>query len=112
MTESKNVALFGKNGKKLRNIDISRNLDPYGVAVDNTNGCVYISGERKIIKFSPDFKLLGEFTGQEGTDYEYVAVVGGEVMVGERSLASLDPSAKTRARSARVWYHPYVGRIL
>ena len=83
--ESKNVALFDKNGKKLRNMDISRNLDPLGVAVDNTNGCMYITGQRKIIKFSPDFKLLGEFTGQEGTRYGYVAVVGDEVMVGERS---------------------------
>ena len=82
--ELKNVALFDKNGKKLRNISRS-DFDPYGVAVDNTNGCIYISGQRKIIKFSPDFKLLGEFTGQEGTYYRYMAVVGDEVMVCERS---------------------------
>ena len=84
VVETKNVALFNKNGKKLRNIDISRSdLDPYGVSVDNTNGCMYISGQRKIIKFSPDFKLLGEFTGQKGTYYRHVAVVGDEVMVCE-----------------------------
>ena len=84
--ESKNIALFDKNGKKLRNIDISRSdLDPWGVAVDNTNGCMYISGQRKIIKFSPDFKLLEEFPGQEGTYHRYMAVVGDEAMVGERS---------------------------
>ena len=84
VTDSKNIALFDKNGKKLRNIDISRSdLDRWGVAVDNTNGCMYISGQRKIIKFSPDFKLLVEFTGQEGTGYGYVAVVGDEVMVSE-----------------------------
>ena len=87
VAESENVALFDKNGKKLRNIDISRKLDPLGVAVDNTNGCMYISGQRKIIKFSPDFKLLGEFTGQEGTaGYGYVAVVGDEVMVGDKNV--------------------------
>ena len=86
VAKSENVALFDKNGKKLRNIDISRSdLDPRRVAVDNTNGCMYISGQRKIIKFSPDFKLLGEFTGQKGTRYGHVAVVGGEVMVGEDS---------------------------
>ena len=85
IVEVKNVALFDKNGRKLRNIDISRYLDPCGVAVDNTNGCMYISGQRKIIKFSPDFKLLGEFTGRGGTSYRYVAVVGGEVMVCEGS---------------------------
>ena len=88
VTDSKNVALFDKNGKKVRNIDISRsNLDPWGVSVDNTNGCIYISGQGKIIKFSPDFKLLGEFTGQEGTYYQYgyVAVVGDEVMVSEHT---------------------------
>ena len=83
VAESMNVALFDKNGRKLRKIDID--ISPWGVAVDNTNGCVYVSGQRKIIKFSPDFKLLGEFTGQEGTDYGFMAVVGGEVMVGELS---------------------------
>ena len=86
VAESRNVALFNKNGKKLSSIDISRSdLDPCGVAVDNTNGCMYISGKRKIIKFSPDFKLLGEFTRQELTGYGYVAVVGDEVMVSEHS---------------------------
>ena len=85
VVEWKNVSLFDKNGKKLRNIDILRNFVPYGVAVDNTSGCIYISGPRKIIKFSPDFKLLGEFKGQEWTLYGYMAVVGDEVMVGEHS---------------------------
>ena len=70
VAESKNVALFDKNGRKLRTINISRSdLDCWGVAVDNTSGCMYISGQRKIIKFSPDFEVLGEFTGQKGTDY-------------------------------------------
>ena len=86
VAESENVALFDKNGKNLRNIDISRSdLDPCGVAVDNTNDCVYISGDNKIIKFSPDFKLLREFIGQEEMGYGYMAVVGDEVMVCEHS---------------------------
>ena len=80
--ESENLELFDKNGKKLMSIVIGL---PYSVAVDNTNGCMYISCRRKIIKLSSDFKLLEEFTGQKGTGYRYVAVVGDEVMVGEDS---------------------------
>ena len=108
VAESKNVALFDKNGKNLGNIDISRSdLDPYGVAVDNTNGCMYISGQRKIIKFSPDFKLLGEFTGQEGTRYQYVAVVGDEVMVGEQSKSVVMVYTKDLKYARQFGSHGY-----
>ena len=66
VAESENVALFDKNGKKLRNIDISRKLDPRGVAVNNTNGFVYISGQRKIIKFSPALNCFGSSLDRKG----------------------------------------------
>ena len=55
------------------------------MAVDSTDGCIYICGQNKIIKLRPDFKLVGEFTGQGGTGYWYIAVVGDEVMVSECS---------------------------
>jgi tripartite motif-containing protein 2/3/tripartite motif-containing protein 71 len=84
VTESGGVSLFDENGKKLRNIDTSKNIaNPRGVTVASTDGCIYICGETKIIKLGPDFKLVGEFTGQGGSDYQYVAVVGDEVMVSD-----------------------------
>ena len=47
---------------------------------------IYISNWwKKIIKLNPDFKLAGELTGQEECKYRYLAVVGDEVMVTERS---------------------------
>ena len=58
----------------------------YGVAMDDTDDCVYISdGQNTIIKLCPDFKLMEKFTGQEGAKYRCMAVVGDEVMVTERS---------------------------
>ena len=104
MTESKNVSLFDKNGRKLRNIG---NFVPYGVAVDNTSGCMYISGKRKIIKFSPDFKLLGEFTGQEVTYYGYVAVVGNKVMVGEDSKNVVTDGVYQRSEVCETVWFPW-----
>ena len=77
--------LFDKSGKKLRN-EITSKFNPYGVAVDNTDGCVYVNDcGNKIVKLSPDFELVGELTGQEGAQYRYVAVVEDEVMVTEGS---------------------------
>ena len=82
------IAEFDKNGKRLRYLNISKfGINrAYGVAVDNTDGCMYISNYgTKIIKLSADFELVGELTGQEGAVYRYMAVVGGEVMVTEGS---------------------------
>ena len=80
--------LFDKSGKTLRTLRNSKFgiTDPGGVAVDNTDGCVYINGwGNKIVKLSPDFELVGKLTGQKGARYRCMAVVGGEVMVTERS---------------------------
>ena len=88
VTESKNIAEFDENGKRLRYLNISKFgiNKAYGIAVDNTDGCMYISSlSKKIIKLSPDFELVGESTRHEGANYRYVAVVGGEVMVTEGS---------------------------
>ena len=79
-------ALCDKNGKKLRNLSIPES-SLHGIAVDNADGCIYISnwGE-KIVKLNPDFELVGELTGQEECKYRYLAVVGDEVMVTERNV--------------------------
>ena len=86
VAELKNITLFDKDKTKLRNTNLSRrNLDPYGVAVDNTTGCTYISSKKMTIKISPDFKPIRKFTAPKGTYFKYMAVVGDEVMVCERS---------------------------
>ena len=85
---SNTCTLFDKNGKKLRNLSILKSSDitPHGIAVDNADGCIYISNwGKKIVKLNPDFELVGELTGQEECQYRYLAVVGDEVMVTERS---------------------------
>ena len=89
VTESSGKGVvFDKSGKKLRILSNSKFgiPNPRCVAVDNTDGCVYVSDwGKKIVKLSPDFELVGELTGQEGAQYRCMAVVGGEVMVTERS---------------------------
>ena len=84
---SENVVLFNKNGRKLRNLFSEIGVgNPCGVAVDNTDGCIYISDWGKtIIKLNPDLKQVEEFTGHEEARYRRIAVVGDEVMVTERS---------------------------
>ena len=79
--------LFDKSGKMLRTLSTKFGIpNPHGVAVDNTDGCMYVSDwGKKIVKLSPDFELVGELTGQEGAQYRCMAVVGNEVMVTERS---------------------------
>ena len=89
VTESSGKGLlFDKSGKKSRTLSNSKFglPNPRGVAVDNTDGCIYVSDwGNKIVKLNPDFELVGELTGQEGAQYRCMAVVGGEVMVTERS---------------------------
>ena len=86
VTEPNAIAEFNKNGKRLRYLGISNfGINrACGIAVDNTDGCMYIcSLGKKIVKLSPDFELVGELTGQEEARYQYMAVVGDEVMVTE-----------------------------
>ena len=78
-------AFFDKSRKKVRS-EITSKFYPKSVAVDNTDGSIYVNDWRNnIIKLSPDFELVGELTGQEGAEYRYMAVVGDEVMVTELS---------------------------
>ena len=75
--------IFDKSQKKVRS-EITSKFNPKCVAVDNTDGSIYVNDRKNnIVKLNPDFELVGELTGQEGARYRYMAVVGDEVMVTE-----------------------------
>ena len=78
------ATVFDKSEKKVINLGLGASC--CGVAVDNTDGCIYISDwKTKVIKLSQEYKPLQELTGNEGSRYQYIAVVGDEVMVSEGS---------------------------
>ena len=76
------VAIFDKNGKELKELKRSDFGfgDPYGVAIDSTDGSMYITSDSKIVKLSPDFKQE-QVVNTSGSRYRGVKVVGDEVMV-------------------------------
>ena len=79
------IIMLDKTGKKLMQADY-RFTDPLGVAVDSTDGCVYVtdnslSPSNKIIKLSPDLQVKKIFDCMSGLLYRGVSVVGDEVMV-------------------------------
>ena len=82
VAESKKVSIFGKNGKKLKELKGSEFGfdDPYGVAIDSTDGSMYVTSDSNIVKLSPDFKQE-QVVNTSGSDYRGVKVVGGEVIV-------------------------------
>ena len=53
---------------------------PYGVAIDSTDGSVYITSGSKVVKLSPDFKQE-QVVNTSGSNYTGMKVVGDEVMV-------------------------------
>ena len=79
MTESKKVAMFDRNGKELKGSQFYYG-DPYGVAIDSTDGSMYITSDSHIVKLSPDFKHE-KVVNTSGSGYRGVKVVGDEVMV-------------------------------
>jgi DNA-binding beta-propeller fold protein YncE len=84
VTTPKEIKVFNKYGKKLRNLKLD--IDPLGIAVDNRDGSIYICDRNnRIVKFNPSFKLLREFTGDLSLQYNFLAVVGDEVVVTEIS---------------------------
>ena len=82
VTGSKKVAMFDKNGKKLKELKGSEFGfgDPIGVAIDSTDGSMYITSGSKVVKLSPDFKQE-QVVSTGGCDYRGVKVVGDEVIV-------------------------------
>ena len=80
VADSKNISVFDKSGKKLRSCNLNISKVPWGMAVD-TDGCVYITLDNKVLKLSPDLKLLKEVAVDKKSWIRGVAVVGDEVMV-------------------------------
>ena len=78
---SNKVAIFNKNGKKLKELKGSEFGfgDPTGVAIDSTDGSMYITSDYNIVKLSPDFKQE-QVVNTSGSHYRIV-IVGDEVMV-------------------------------
>ena len=79
---NKTVLIFDKNGKKLKELKESEFGfgNPYGVAIDSTDGYMYITSRSNIVKLSPDFKQE-QVMDTSGSGYKGVKVVGDEVMV-------------------------------
>ena len=78
---NKTVLIFDKNRKKLKELKGSEFGfgDPYGVAIDSTDGSMYITSQTNIVKLSPAFKQ--EQVVNTSGSYRGVKVVGDEVMV-------------------------------
>ena len=76
------VLIFDQNGKKLKELKGSEFGfgDPYCVAIDSTDGSMYITSDSNIVKLSPDFKQE-QVVNTSGSGYRGVKVVGDEVMV-------------------------------
>ena len=85
VTGSSKVTIFNKNGKKLKELKGSEFGfgDPDGVAIDSTDGSMYITSDSSIVKLSPDFKQE-QVVNTSGSHYRGVKVVGDEVMVCNR----------------------------
>ena len=112
MVGSEGATLLDKNSKKLTSLDlpvfhpnstvsgdsimmrrISMIFEPKsiyhrGLAVDSTDGSIYITGRTKIVKLSPDLKFICKYSifgDKEDASYEGVAVVGDEVLVCDKN---------------------------
>ena len=82
--DSQTITMLDKTGKKLMKSEYDFHC-PLGVAVDSTDGCVYVTDNlaniSKIIKLSPDLKLKQVFESNSEFNYRGESVVGDEVMV-------------------------------
>ena len=82
--DSQKITMLETTGKKMMKSEYNF-INPLGVAVDSTDGCVYVtdnpSCNSKIVKLSPDLKLKRVFDSNSDIHYRGVSVVGDEVMV-------------------------------
>ena len=82
--DSQTITMLDKTGKKLMKSEYDFHF-PLGVAVDSTDGCVYVTDNppniSKIIKLSPDLKLKQVLESNSKFNYRGASVVGDEVMV-------------------------------
>ena len=94
VTSPKKLAILDDSGENWVPIDVSKFglTDPWGVAVDRADGCIYIGDPEssKLIKLSADFKLIRKISasGLDRFAYRQLVVVEDEVMVceGNRSV--------------------------
>ena len=110
ITHSEGVSIFDKDGKKLRSKNVK---NPFGVAVDSTDGCIYVTDNSNILKFSSDLQLIS--TIRIESVVSGVAVVGQEVMVCDRynCLLVYDKELKYVRKIGTCGVGPgYFGRIL
>ena len=91
VTDNKTISVFDKSGKKLRSCELSKyNMsNPWGVAVDSGDR-IYVSdgelGSNKVVKLSPNLKLICEVVLEKGSKVRGVAVVGDEIMLCDRDM--------------------------
>ena len=82
--DSQTITMLDKTGKKLMKSEYDFHC-PLGVAVDSTDGCVYVTDNppniSKIIKLSPDLKLKQVLESNSKFNYRGASVVGDEVIV-------------------------------
>ena len=86
------IVIF-ESGKFKERKSVPNYLNPWGIAVDDADGGIYITGKTKIVKFNRDFEplavkhesgLVKEESGNRG-----VAVCGDEVLVCNRSSGTI-----------------------
>ena len=73
---SRRVTIFDRKGEKLQELDLRKyNIESAsGVAVDNTDGSIYICNAGRIVKLNLACELIGEFPValDEDDEYEYI----------------------------------------
>ena len=92
--DRKTISVFDRSGRKLRSHTYYLNefhiYDPWGVAVDDKDGCLYVTdsenGSRKLIKLNPELNnSVGEVVLKKESFVRGVAVVGDGIMVCDRN---------------------------
>ena len=90
VTEQKNIVVLDETGKKLQSYRSSKFgiNDLYCVAIDNTDGSIYITGNsntyHKIVKLNPSFEQVNEFSSKEKLHFRGIAISGDEIMACQR----------------------------
>lgn len=97
VVEQNNIVTLGKNEES--SLDCGNLCNPWGITVDDTDDCIYITDNSKVVKLNADFKLIEEskpikggsskgssfgFFGRDESGYRGITVLGDEVFVCHR----------------------------